>query len=262
MAVARDGARRQGGQRLTANAITIELREPTAAGCLYPRYDDAADLLVVESQARRDLPYGVNIDSLVLFDLDAERKPVDFELLRPRRLWQVVEPFPETPPSIGPADIAFTEATVDREHLRLPVHVISNAEHSRVRIAFGKGRDGVQAVELSHDCAALIAGERLIGFDLVIPPWTPEARKRLHSTIELGSGADDVLAKLQYGAEEWGLLRHDRSSGKTHLEILPRATGESWAFELNHLLAALERANRDVAALRGGGEAPPTQQPG
>lgn len=256
MAVARDGTRRQSGQRLAANHLAVVLHEATTAGRLYPRYDDAADLLVVESLARPDLPYGVNVDSLVLFDLDSERKPVDFELLRPRRLWQVVEPFPETPRSIGPADLAFTEATVQRKHIRLPVHVITNAEHSCVRITFGRGRGAVEAVELSAQCMALIAGEQLIGFDLVIPPWTPNQRRRLHSTVEVRPGSNNVAVKLQYGAEDWGLVRRDQTSGETLLHVLPRATGESWTFEVNDLLVLLERATRDAETLSGRGEAP------
>lgn len=251
MAVARDGTRRQGGQRLATNALGVVLRDATTAGRLYPRYDGAADLLVVESLERPDLPHGVNVDSLVLFDLDAERSLVDFELLRPRRLWQVVEPFPDPLLSNGPADIAFTEATVNQAHVRLPVHVITNAEHSRVRITFGRRRGAEQAVELSPDCRALIAGERLVGFDLVISPWTPDQRRRFHSTVEVRPGSEPTAVKLQYGAEDWGLMRRDPESDVIDVRILPRATGESWAFDVDELLVFLESARRQAASLGG-----------
>ncbi len=230
-------------------SLTVVVTDATTAGRIYPRYDDAADLLIVERLVRPDLPYGVNVNSLVLFDLDSERRLVDFELLRPRRLWQVVEPFPETPRSVGPADIAFTEAAVDREHVRLPVHVITNAEHSRVKIMFGRGRGAVKAVELSADCQALIAGERLVGFDVVISPWTPDQRRHFHTTVEVRPGTEGVAVKLQYGTEDWGVMHRNPGSDVIDLRILPRATGEGWDFDVDELLAFLHRARRQAASL-------------
>ena len=144
-------------------ALRVRLRPASGSGRLRPRYDAEADLLEVGSAIRREWPYGVDIDGRVIFDLDRDRVLANFDLLIPRRLWQLAEEM-AAPQAARAADLEFEAETVAKKSFHLPVRVRTNSSKSCAVISFGHNGGSGSAVELSGDCYAFVDSGVLTGF--------------------------------------------------------------------------------------------------
>ncbi len=142
------------------NGLEVIAAPPTAAGRLYAAMWDDIGLLI-ESDIDRDWPFGLNIDWLLLFDLDANRILAGVELLFPQSRWSKVNhiAFPTAPPG----DLKFSTATTAAAQFNLAVRVESDGD-GNVRIEIGAKQSPDRMVGLSETCVALIAHDRLIGF--------------------------------------------------------------------------------------------------
>lgn len=145
----------------------VELSAPTQAGRLFPKYDNEADLLEVCSRVPRPWPFGVNADSLVIFDIDSDRTLANFDLIIPKRYWPVAKP-DERPQVSRKADLVFTKETLEHKNFLLSVYVKTNNDRSLLTIRFGEAEGKAQAVELSEACIALVESNRLVGFFLIL----------------------------------------------------------------------------------------------
>jgi hypothetical protein len=147
--------------------IHIQLEPSTAAGQLYPRYDEEANLLEVGSRVPRDWPYGVDIDGRIIFDIDTDYILANFDLLIRRRLWKVSSNL-EIPQPLRKSNIKFTVESLKHKSFSLPLSINTNKEKSCVQILIGKTRDNADWVTISEYCFALIADEKLKGFFILL----------------------------------------------------------------------------------------------
>lgn len=149
--------------------LRVELRPATGAGRLYPRY--GADILSLESRLRRPWAYGVNLDSLIIFDLDADRVLANVDVLLPRRRWRTARAL-DVPRVWKQADLIFTPETVAHKNFSLPISTAAVEHKTRVRIEFGSPANtpapAVRAIALSEACLALVQDDILIGFDVTL----------------------------------------------------------------------------------------------
>lgn len=143
--------------------IRVELSRPTARGRLYPRYNNEADLLEVGSSVPREWTYGIDIDGTVIFDIDADRILANFDLLIPKRLWEVTS-IPLNPHSSRQVDLRISEGSITHKSFHLPLTVMTNHSRSCAYILFGTTESSTSWITLSDSCLALVLQDRLRGF--------------------------------------------------------------------------------------------------
>lgn len=145
--------------------IRVHLRAPVPGGYLLYHHDAEVDehLLWLKTPASRPWSYKVEIDSQILFGLDAERMLVSLEILLGRHLWRVV-PLEALPVAVQPARLEFSRATLRQRYFEMPVEITTNESRSYLWIQIGLSEQSAIWVALSNQCLALIAGDRLKGF--------------------------------------------------------------------------------------------------
>jgi len=147
------------------SGIKVYVLPPTEAGRLYPYYDKEVDVLVVCSHFARPWPFGFDIDTDVIFDLDEWRVLANIDMRIPRREWKT-EGFGADAPMIAPpGDLAFTPETVEARSFSLPLAVRTDVQTGRVSIRFSTLRPD-RVVSLSPVCIAFLRQDELLGFDV------------------------------------------------------------------------------------------------
>lgn len=143
--------------------IQIEILPQTEENKLYPQYDHDAQILEVSSKSQRPWPYGVDIDGVIIFDLDANRVLANFDLLIPKRLWREV---PEIKPqsSMRRGDLVFSTNSIRQKSFHLPIKVTTDSMGSLIVIHFGEASSKISAISLSERCFALVDENVLFGF--------------------------------------------------------------------------------------------------
>lgn len=149
--------------------ITVKLKKPTLKGRLFPRYDYEAGILEVSSQEQLDWPYGIDIDGNIIFDLDAEKILVNFDLLIDKNLWEKGE-VSDLPVDVREADLQFTDDSIGVKSFNFPVVVKASQEQSLISIFFPHEDRDVCWVKLSDLCYAKICENTLAGFIIKIYP--------------------------------------------------------------------------------------------
>jgi hypothetical protein len=144
------------------SAIQVELAGPTKLGRLYPQIVEG--VLSLESAPRRQWPYGVNVDYSLILDLDSSHTLAHVELLDEKRLWKVVDPFPDKPYITRKANLVFPKHIIEHEIFEQPVKVVTDKRKDHVLIWFGGTLREAAAVELSENCLALVEDNQLLGF--------------------------------------------------------------------------------------------------
>jgi hypothetical protein len=153
------------GHKMTA--ITVELRNSTPQGRLYPRYDTEADLLVIESQIAHRWPMGINIDGRVILDVDAERMLANVDLLISRRYWKVgTKPLLPLQPS--EADLLLSEASLMHKNFHRKLTIVSDESKSWVYMQFGEAQAEHSWIALSTQCFAELSTNELLGFYIIL----------------------------------------------------------------------------------------------
>lgn len=151
----------------TLENVLIELSPWTVHGSLYPRYDNDADILVVESRVRREWTYGINIDDAMILDIDADRILANIDLMIPRRRWKGI-PLNVAPP-VAPrpsrkANLKFSMASIEQKSFHLPLEVKAHPGKTSIYILIGQIQPDALWVALSKACFAVIDENKLLGF--------------------------------------------------------------------------------------------------
>ena len=151
--------------------IRVIAEPPTSAGRLYPRYDQEAGILAVESPVARLWMFGVDIDGRIIFDLDEHRVLANVDLHFPKHRW-VRDLDHGLPTAAPPGDIVFAPETVAYKSFSQPLRVRTDDKGQRLRIELGDKKPD-RAIALSESCIALLAGHELVGFMMELPPRQP-----------------------------------------------------------------------------------------
>jgi len=146
----------------TMNAITVEIGPKTDLGRLYPRYDDSAGILAVESKFERPWAFGVDIDGRIIFDIDERRVLANLDLHIPKKRWKK-EARKRPPERCCFGDLIFSQKTIKIKSFSLPLMVSSDELCREVHIQFGSSTPD-RAVGLSSSCLALLYQNELVGF--------------------------------------------------------------------------------------------------
>lgn len=144
------------------SAIAVKVAPATTEGRLYARYVSSAGILAVESRVPQPWPIGVDIDGRIVFDLNSDRKLMNFDLHIPKSRWRIAS-LPSTTLIARPGDIVFSEESVRVKSFSLVIDAQWSPDTRNLRIALGD-RTADRAVSLSEKCAALLGGALLVGF--------------------------------------------------------------------------------------------------
>lgn len=146
--------------------ITVSIAPPTDLGRLYPRYDDSAGILAVESRLERPWPFGVDIDGRVVFDIDQHRVLANVDLHVPKARWKR-DLGDDVPIVAPPGDLIFSQEAITTKSFSLPLRVRTDPSFRRVRVDFG-AEPPDRAIALSGSCIALLSAGELIGFAIAL----------------------------------------------------------------------------------------------
>lgn len=144
------------------NGIEVVTRSPTPAGRLLPRYDEVANILVLESPEQREWPYGIDVDGRIIFDIDDERVLANCDLHIGRDRWES-DAGMDWPSDAQAGDILFSLAAVETKTFSLPLRVTLDRAQRRVRIEIGTLSPD-RFVALAERCIACISKGQLAGF--------------------------------------------------------------------------------------------------
>lgn len=147
------------------SSIRVSVLPPTEAGRLYPRYNDSAGILAVQSRVDRPWLFGVDIDGRVVFDLDEQRVLANFDLHIPKARWKRASVEDESPLITPAGDLAFAAETIKTKSFSLPLTIRTDVHTRRVRIDFATRKPN-RAVALSGSCIALLSEDELVGFEV------------------------------------------------------------------------------------------------
>lgn len=142
--------------------IEVVTRPASVNGRLYPRYDEEAGILTVESRVFRPWPFGVDIDGNLVFDLDANCILAAFDLHIPRDKWKR-DWTPIPLPTAREANLEFTGPTVKHKSFQIPISVRADPAGRQVEIRFGC-QEPDEFIMLSESCYAILAARELVGF--------------------------------------------------------------------------------------------------
>lgn len=148
------------------NELHVSLRSRTCReNGFLPRYDDDAGVIEVTSDSAREWQYGINVGAAVVFDLDADRVMLNFDVLIPKKRWKL-RLDPGKPEYAREADLQFDQDTLRAKSFSLPVIVSSDSARRHVLIAFGELAPDATPTALSDRCFAFIERGVLLGFYL------------------------------------------------------------------------------------------------
>ncbi len=147
------------------NKPTIKVKKEKSMGIsnLLPRYDQESNILEVGNPNVREWPYGIDIDGNIVFDLDKQRKLVNFDLLIPMDLWKKKENIIH-PKSDKKYDLVFDQSTIEVKSFNLPLSVFSTKRNRKILIRFNKESRNEELIKLSDSCMAILSGTTLSGF--------------------------------------------------------------------------------------------------
>lgn len=152
-------------------AIRVSLSEPTTAGRLKASYDKESGILVAESTVQRPWDYGIDIDGVVVFDMDASRLVAAIDVHVPRRLWAHAERC-WRPARARKRDLRICKSSIEQKSLSMPIVVCGIGDNRQVLALLGRGlsewnehaqQEGVFEVELSSSCTAFVCADALVG---------------------------------------------------------------------------------------------------
>jgi hypothetical protein len=143
--------------------VQVRLREWSERGQLLPRLDGEGTTLVLSSPVSRPWPYGVNIATSIILDIDADGILAHVEVLRPPSRWKVARAL-ERPPVAGWGCVEVTEEARREKSFDVPVLLQTNEDRSCALIYIDRPGDGTQAFALSDKCLVLIEEGWLQGF--------------------------------------------------------------------------------------------------
>lgn len=146
------------------NGLSVLIAPPTDAGRLFPHYDRESGVLTVESRVKRPWPIGVDIDGSVVFDLDADRRLTNIDILIPADRWtEGVGPlFAHFPPA---GDLLFTQETVLVKSFSRRIRVSKDTAQNLVHVQI-ESHPTTQLVALSNACVAHVSESTLVAFTL------------------------------------------------------------------------------------------------
>ena len=146
------------------SGLEVIIGPSTPAGRIYPRYVSTAGILAVGSREPRPWVYGVDIDGRLVFDLDSDRRLVNFDLHIPRARWQAQAI--NSVAVIGrPGDLLFSPNTTRAKSFGIDLDTKWDSPTRTLLILIGHAKFDV-AVALSEQCMGLVADNQLVGFQI------------------------------------------------------------------------------------------------
>ncbi len=146
-------------------AVRVEKGRWTDMGS--PQYDYESDLLYVEIQELDLSPFGLNIDSLVIVDLDDHQRLMGVEFLVPRRLWKRRQ-LSAVEEVAGEWVASFPVASRNTEY-DLPVEFYRDRTKRLLRVTFGGEAPGAKLYPVAPKVGLLMADGSLAGIDVIVP---------------------------------------------------------------------------------------------
>jgi hypothetical protein len=144
--------------------LAVEIRSRGPTDRFTARYDEAAEVLLLESSKPRNWPYGATVDGLLTLDLAPDRLLAQVELTWPRPRWRTGSwDVRERPQVVGA--LHFPHLSSARLSEAPDVDAVASAD--RLTIVLGDW-DAAQFVSLGQGIDAGIAGGVLVGFSLML----------------------------------------------------------------------------------------------
>lgn len=144
--------------------IKIEIvRTDDISNMLCPNYDFEADLLTISNINQEEWSYGIDIDGKIVFDFNSNYTLSSFDVLIPKKLWEVVSDFEILEPMYN-GKLKISEESIKIKSFHLPVKVHTNEDKTLVKVLFGGSEKWNSIVKLSEKCYTLVYSSILKGF--------------------------------------------------------------------------------------------------
>jgi hypothetical protein len=144
--------------------MPARVADPTPVGALMPTVSGGALMLAGESTDGVEFPFGANVASLLIFDLDGDHTVAQVETLMPLDSWD------ETDEDLGPPDrtrrgsVQIVGDAVELQMLDAEPRFLVNGDQGRALIALDDYGPGTEWIRLSDRCHALVDDGHLAGF--------------------------------------------------------------------------------------------------
>lgn len=142
--------------------IQVRLRPPTGAGRLFSRYDEESRILVAESTVQRPLPFGIDVDGTIVFDIDKASVLATVDVHIARERWKRKQ-LDALPPQRTVGDLEIAESAIQHKSFNLPLAASCDESGRNLCIELGRLKPD-RVVVLSASCSALLASDVLSGF--------------------------------------------------------------------------------------------------
>lgn len=147
----------------TLQRLPARVGPPTPLGALAPTVSGGALMLAGEGAGTAEFPFGANVASLLIFDLDASRTVGSIETLLPLERWTETDDAPLPPAGAPRGSLQVDGPAVTLEVPEPEPRFLYDAGQRRLWIALEDIAPTAQWVQLSPRCHAVLDGGFLAG---------------------------------------------------------------------------------------------------
>ena len=136
---------------------------PTPLGSLTPAVSGGALMLAGKGAAGTEFPFGANVGSLVIFDIDAEHTVGSVETLLPLDAWEQTDESLAPPGHTEAGSLRIEGPAITLEAPDAEPRFLVNGDEGRLLIEFDTPGADTEWIRLSDRCHALIDSGSLAG---------------------------------------------------------------------------------------------------
>jgi hypothetical protein len=148
----------------TVDRLPARVGAPTPLGALVPTVSGGALMLVGEGATETEFPFGANVASLLILDLDAGHTVGSVETLLPLDDWEPTDASLAPPDRTQPGSLQIEGPAITLETPDAEPRFLVNGDEGRLLIELGEYSPETEWIRLSDRCHALVDAGSLAGF--------------------------------------------------------------------------------------------------
>ena len=143
--------------------LPVEATPPKRDGALHPVLTDVDLLLHSPLRGPQEFPFGANVASLLIFDMDAEHTVAAVEVLVPQSAWKLTNDRWKVPPAVRDGSLNVPGETAEIYVEDVTPSFSFNAERGELMVRLERFTETTAWLRLSRSCYALLNGKFLAG---------------------------------------------------------------------------------------------------